>query len=110
LKQSFENLTDHAFRSTRAGLIAITTAIKDNHAEITLEDTGEGIPQHKLNEVFEPFKEVLEGDTRTFEGLGLGLTFAVKYIEGIGGHIHVESVVGKGTKFVLALPLAESPK
>ncbi len=105
LKQSLENLLDNAFKFTKTGSISIFTAIRDKHAVITMEDTGIGIPQRKIDEVFEPFVQLSEGMTRTYEGLGLGLTFAMKYIDGIGGHIHVESVVDQGTKFVLALPL-----
>ncbi len=108
LKQSMENLLDNAFKFTNEGKIEISTSITDNHAEVTLKDTGIGIPEDQVAHIFEPFEQVSQGDSREFEGLGLGLTFAIRYIEGIGGHIHVTSEINRGTTFVVALPLVTS--
>lgn len=107
LRQAFENLIDNAFKFTRSGTIKIITSIKNSHVVVTITDTGIGIPQTKINEIFEPFEQVSTGSTRVFDGLGLGLTFTVKYIERIGGRLHVDSEINKGTTFTLALPLIE---
>ncbi len=106
LKQSLENLLDNAFKFTDAGEISVTTAIKDNYAEITLTDTGIGIPSEQLKEIFKPSQPASDGEARHFDGLGL--TFAIKYIEGIGGYLHVESELNTGTTFIVALPLLKS--
>lgn len=96
---------DNAFKFTKGGHIQLHTYIENTHAIVSLIDTGIGIPKIQLNDIFEPFEQLNTGSTRVFEGLGLGLTFAIKYIEGIGGKLNVQSIIGKGITFTLALPL-----
>lgn len=108
LKQALENLIDNAFKFTKEGYIKVDTLVTERYAIISLIDTGAGIPITRINKMFEPFEQVrTRGFTKSLEGLGLGLTFAIKYIEGIGGKLNVQSVIGKGTTFTLALPLRQ---
>jgi signal transduction histidine kinase/DNA-binding response OmpR family regulator/ligand-binding sensor domain-containing protein len=74
--------------------------------EIRISDTGIGIPAEKLPHVFERFFQVEDARTRSYEGTGIGLSLVKELTELMGGTIRVESEVGKGTVFSVALPLA----
>lgn len=69
------------------------------HIEISIKDTGQGISKEALGKIFEPFRTTKNG------GMGLGLTISRKIIEQHGGHIDVESAIGRGTTFVVKLPV-----
>ena len=71
----------------------------DGKIEITISDTGPGIPADKLNHIFEPFFTTKEN------GMGLGLAITYKIIKEHGGEIVVRSGEGKGTTFSLTLPV-----
>jgi signal transduction histidine kinase len=78
-------------------------------AEISLRDTGCGIPADKLREIFEPFYTTKQADQQGQGGTGLGLALCREIIEAHKGRIRVESVAGKGTTFTLKLALAQAP-
>jgi signal transduction histidine kinase len=88
-------------------------AIRDNKeegwAEISVGDTGCGIPNEKLQKIFDPFFTTKQQDARGQGGTGLGLSLCRRIIESHKGRIRVESEIGKGTTFTLKLPRAESP-
>lgn len=87
--------------------------IRDNPdegwAEISVADTGCGIPPEQLQKIFDPFYTTKTADRRGQGGTGLGLSLCRRIIEAHQGRIRVESEVGKGTTFTLKLPRAESP-
>ena len=74
--------------------------------EISLRDTGPGIPADKLPKIFEPFYTTKQSDEHGQGGTGLGLAFCRDVIEEHHGRMRVESVVGQGTTFTIRLPLA----
>jgi signal transduction histidine kinase len=78
-------------------------------AEISVRDTGCGIPAEKLREIFEPFYTTKEADPQGQGGTGLGLSLCREIIESHKGRIRVESAIGKGTTFTLKLALAAAP-
>jgi signal transduction histidine kinase len=78
-------------------------------AEISLRDTGCGIPADKLRVIFDPFYTTKQADQQGQGGTGLGLSLCREIIEAHKGRIRVESVVGKGTTFTLKLALAPAP-
>lgn len=78
-------------------------------AEISLRDTGCGIPADKLRVIFEPFYTTKQADQQGQGGTGLGLALCREIIEAHKGRIRVESVMGKGTTFTLKLALAPAP-
>jgi signal transduction histidine kinase len=78
-------------------------------AEISLRDTGCGIPADKLRVIFDPFYTTKQADQQGQGGTGLGLSLCREIIESHKGRIRVESVVGKGTTFTLKLALAPAP-
>jgi signal transduction histidine kinase len=71
---------------------------------ISVKDTGIGISAEHLNLVFEPFRQVSEGWSRSFEGTGLGLSLSAKYVKLILGEIIVQSELGLGSTFSLIFP------
>lgn len=72
--------------------------------EIVVEDTGIGIPEEHFDRVFDSFYQVDTSTTRTFGGIGLGLSLARQFVEMHKGRIWVESECGKGAKFVIVIP------
>ncbi len=104
--QLFTNLVDNAIKYTNEGYVKITVAEKDDkYIYITVEDTGIGIADEFIPDLFEPFHQEEMGYSRAFDGNGLGLALVKKYVEVNKGEIKVTSEKGKGTKFVIALVL-----
>jgi signal transduction histidine kinase len=92
----------------------LTIEVRDNlqthMAEIHISDTGVGIPPDQLRLIFEAFYTTKEPDDDGHGGSGLGLSVCRQIIEQHQGRIRVESVVGKGAKFTVKLPLNVSPE
>ncbi|MBI5747611.1 MAG: response regulator [Nitrospinae bacterium] len=102
LEQVFFNLITNARDAMpNGGTITISTCIKDKSAEITFSDAGHGIPEDKISSIFDPFFTTKE----IGKGTGLGLSICKEIIEGHGGNISVKSKVGKGTEFIIRLPV-----
>lgn len=103
-----ETYTNDGFVLLRTDIITSPSS-GTSYGVLEIEDTGIGIPDDKLNVVFDEFRQVSEGIGRVFEGTGLGLTLAKKYIESIGGKIKLESELGRGTRVIIQLPLTINP-
>lgn len=105
LLQVVKNLVNNAIKYTDRGFVKIVTSIdgtgKQRMASIKVIDSGIGISETKLDQIFEPFRQVSEGAGRKYEGAGLGLTIARKFVELMAGEISVESREGIGSVFSL---------
>lgn len=106
IQQILFNLVGNAVKFTSEGLIKLSYTVTDNMMEISVEDTGIGIPEHKLKNIFEIYGQV-EGVSEKYGGTGLGLYIVKKLVELHGGVIGVASLLGKGTKFYFTLPVCE---
>jgi signal transduction histidine kinase len=107
LKQVVINLLSNAVKFTPAGgRIKISCSTTGNTVSISVEDNGPGIPDDKLEAVFQPFVQLDRGLTRTTEGTGLGLAISRGLARGMGAEITLKTQVGKGSTFTLVLPLA----
>jgi signal transduction histidine kinase len=105
IKQILLNLLSNAVKFTpEGGRISITANKTDNGAEVSVSDTGIGIPPAEQPTIFEEFRQVGGDYAHKKEGTGLGLTLAKKFVELHGGKIWVESEVGKGSTFTFTLP------
>ena len=107
LKRILENLINNAIKFTDHGTITVSTkylaAKKMLH--FTIADTGVGIPEEQIAAVFERFRQVHDADARMQRGgMGLGLYVVKKYVDLLGGKVHVESRAGQGSTFVLQIP------
>ncbi len=132
LQQVLRNLLSNAVKFTDAGAVRLViqpggTDVPQHVREQLLEsgqiddpdaklvafsvtDTGIGIPGNKLREIFEAFKQADGGTSRKYGGTGLGLSISREIARLLGGEIHAESELGRGSTFTLYLPLrAEAP-
>ena len=98
------NLLSNALKFTFAGEIAVRLRWQDSRVELSVSDTGTGIPPEELPRVFERFHRVHGARSRTHEGSGIGLSLVQELMKLHGGSTRVESTVGKGTTFTLTLP------
>ncbi len=103
--QVLSNLITNAIRHTNEGGKIIVKAVeKENGVEITVKDTGEGIPKEDLDLVFERFYRADPSRQTTSSQSGLGLSIAKALVEAHGGTVDVQSEIGKGSTFSLFLP------
>ncbi len=107
LAQVFTNLMDNAITHTPpGGQILVRAAPANGGIEISVRDTGKGIPPEDLSRIFERFYQVDKSRARAGrQGTGLGLTISKEIVEAHGGTIRAESSEGKGTTFLVWLPL-----
>lgn len=105
LRQTLYNLIENALKYTNEGFIEVGYDFKeDSMVEFFVKDTGLGFPQEKLDVIFKSFRQVDDSNTRTFGGIGLGLTLSQKYVEMMGGRMWATSVPGNGSTFYFTLP------
>jgi signal transduction histidine kinase len=104
IHQVFSNLVGNAIKFTpERGRISLAAAQIGDKLRLSVSDTGPGIPQEQLQEIFGRMWQARKGDTR---GIGLGLTIARAIVEAHGERIGVESRVGAGTEFWFTVPVA----
>jgi signal transduction histidine kinase/CheY-like chemotaxis protein/HPt (histidine-containing phosphotransfer) domain-containing protein len=116
LRQLLMNLTANAIKFTEKGSVTIRTSVDLDGAEpkfvCEIEDTGIGIQPEHLDRIFLPFNQADNSITRNYGGTGLGLAICRQIAEALGGEIAVESELGRGSKFTVALdagPLDDVP-
>lgn len=108
ISQVLLNLIDNAITHTpQGGIITIAARKLDNWLEISVEDSGEGIPAEDLPNVFERFYRVDKSRARATGGAGLGLAIAKSLVEAHNGKIAVESELGKGSRFSFTIPVSQ---
>ena len=101
-----DKLVDNAVKFTPAGQVEIRARIEqDGWLHVSVEDTGVGIPNDKVSEIFEAFEQVDDVDTRKFDGAGLGLATVKNLAALLGGRIRVSSQLGKGSRFKMKIPV-----
>ncbi len=109
VKQSLFNLLSNAAKFTEGGEIGLAArpATRDGveWVELSVQDSGIGIPAEKLDHIFEEFSQADESTTRNFGGTGLGLAITRRFARMMGGDIEVQSAPGEGSRFTLALPV-----
>jgi CheY-like chemotaxis protein len=98
------NLIRNAIKFTTKGTIKIGNYIENDNLYFYVTDSGRGIREDKLEVIFDRFVQAELGNTRGFEGSGLGLSIVKAYIEALNGTIEVKSEVGKGSTFLFSIP------
>ena len=106
LSQIIHNLLSNAVKFTHQGSVTLTTLKQGNSIVIEISDTGIGIAQDYLDELFTPFVQEDKGIVRRFEGAGIGLALVKLLIDLMKGRIEVESEKGIGSTFRIFLPVA----
>ncbi len=99
------NLVDNAIKFNKTGgIIRISASqLKSKSIGVAISDTGIGIPEEKIEEIYSPFTQVDMSSTREHQGTGLGLAVAKTIIEAHGGKITLKSKLGKGSTFIFVL-------
>ncbi|AFS79104.1 two-component system sensor histidine kinase [Gottschalkia acidurici 9a] len=105
-RQIIYNLVHNAIKYTESGEVSITASLEYEQAIIKVSDTGIGIEEKYLKDVFNTFYQKNKND-KSNQGLGLGLSIVKQLVEGHGGNISVESVYKKGSTFKITLPIYE---
>ncbi|NJM69193.1 MAG: AAA family ATPase [Scytonema sp. RU_4_4] len=106
LRQVLINLLSNAVKFTEKGSITFTVGYQEEKLRFQVEDTGIGIAQEQLEEIFLPFQQVCE-ESRKTEGTGLGLAISRQLVQMMGSELKVKSTLGQGSVFWLDLDLPE---
>ncbi len=113
-RQIVLNLTDNAIKFTKHGRVTVScwaeaVTEEDCELQLSVEDTGIGIPEHKLNEIFDAFTQAKKAITNQYGGTGLGLSITRRLVHLMGGSIDVKSEFGQGSTFLVKLtfPIAQ---
>jgi two-component system sensor histidine kinase ChiS len=113
LQQILYNLVGNAIKFTSSGQVKVRAKIINDSSsneslEVTVTDTGIGIPAEKLEQIFDAFEQVEGSGKREYSGTGLGLAITKQLVELHGGKIKVKSTLEAGSQFSFTLPIAES--
>ncbi len=102
---SISNLIDNAIKYTRSGSIHLTLYHSENQLIcLEVKDTGIGIAEEYMTQIFNPFTQEETSSTRNFEGIGLGLSLAYRMLGVTGSTLSVKSLKGQGTTFTITFP------
>ncbi len=101
------NLLSNAFKFTFEGEIEVSLQAVDGAAELSVRDTGTGIPEEELPHLFERFHRVKGARARTFEGSGIGLSLVQELVKLHGGTVRVKSRLNEGATFTVSIPLGQ---
>ncbi len=107
MKQILVNLLINAVKFTpENGTVGLSVRLDNENDRLilTVSDTGIGIPEERINDLFKPFVQIDSSLSRRYEGTGLGLALVSSLVELHGGFVTVESEVGKGSRFIVNLP------
>lgn len=106
LQQMMINLSSNAVKFTEAGSVNVKISrLNADYWQIRVSDTGGGIPEEARGYIFETFRQVEGSAIRKHGGIGLGLSIVKQLAELMNGNIAVESEIGKGSSFIVTLPI-----
>jgi signal transduction histidine kinase len=106
LRQILTNLVGNAIKFTERGQVNVIAKRQNDQVIVTVKDTGIGIPEDRMNSIFEPFEQVDGSLRRRYGGVGLGLPIAKELVHAHGSELLVHSVPNVGTEFHFALSVA----
>jgi signal transduction histidine kinase len=101
------NLLSNAFKFTQQGQIAVRQYVRGQNVELCIEDTGIGIPESEVENVFKRFHRIEGTQGRTHEGTGIGLALVQELVKLHSGSVRVQSLYGLGSTFTVSIPLGK---
>ena len=107
MRQVFLNLLNNACRFTEQGTVTLRAFRQEGELHIQVADTGPGIPEEQLARIFTEFYQVDYSLSRKHGGAGLGLAICHRFVQAHNGRIWVNSILGEGATFTIALPIEE---
>jgi PAS domain S-box-containing protein len=102
------NLLSNAFKFTFEGSVVVRLCVVGNGVQLSVTDTGTGIPKEEIPRVFERFHRVESSRARTFEGTGIGLALVRELTKFHGGTVEVTSSLERGSTFTVTIPLGKA--
>ena len=105
LKKVLSQIIDNAIKFTSKGSITIHSELENNNLKIEIEDTGIGIKEEEIQNIFTPFKKTSATKNSSYSGVGVGLSITKSLLEKVNGEIKVFSKNENGTKVILSLPI-----
>lgn len=105
VRQILTNLVSNAIKYTDTGRVVVQASVTASWMEVTVQDTGMGIPADDIGKLFRPFTQLQPRDGKLREGTGLGLAIAWRLARALGGELSAASRLGEGSRFTLRLPL-----
>jgi len=105
LRQILLNLLSNAIKFTEKGHVRVSVTVVGPDVRFAVADTGLGIQEHQMPELFREFRQLETGDGKRYAGTGIGLALSRRFAHALGGEIEVESKVDHGSTFTLVLPL-----
>jgi signal transduction histidine kinase len=110
VEQILLNLVNNAIKFTEEGEVRIEAQIVDGNLQVKVQDTGIGIREEDIAQLFQPFRQVDDSLERRYQGTGLGLSICKRLVDLLGGEIWAESEYGAGSTFTFTLPLTNERK
>jgi len=109
LLQVLTNITSNAVKFTNSGFVELSVKETSNNIfQFRIQDSGIGLTKEQISKIFHPFAQVDEATTRKYSGAGLGLTISKELVKLMGGKIIVNSILKKGSEFIIEIPLEKS--
>ena len=105
VQQILFNIIGNAIKFTQKGKVEISAKTDAGNVEVVISDTGIGIDENKMEQIFDPFQVVSDTETKRDQGAGLGLAISRELLEKQNGSIEIQSKKGEGTKVAFKLPL-----
>ncbi|MCS4195834.1 sensor histidine kinase [Salinibacter ruber] len=109
LEQILRNLIENAIKYTDEGVVAVSTGTAEGRVYAEVEDTGIGIDEAFLPDLFEEFRQESRGRSRTYEENGLGLGISARLADQMNGAIRIETEKHKGSRFRVEFPRSSEP-
>lgn len=104
IQQIITNIVSNGVKYTDSGSVTIGAAFESDVLQFVISDTGQGMSEESLKDLFVPYKRISEYTNRKIQGTGLGMTIVMNLVNKMEGSINVDSTLGEGTTFTIKLP------
>ena len=104
IQQILNNIVSNGVKYTDRGAVTVEASFENNVLKFVVSDTGQGMSQESLKDLFVPFKRIAESKNKKIQGTGLGMTIVMNLVNKMEGSIDVDSTPGVGTTFTIKLP------